>query len=206
MPKETFLNLTSKKRERVIEAALDEFAERTFSDARVTAIAGKAGIATGSFYQYFKDKKDLFKYIIDRAVDKKLDYINRDVLYNSEKYGFFRLLREIYLSGMRFALENPRLVAIGNRLMNNKDIQNKIWEEQKVRTMDFYRELVDRGLNRGEINTEIGKDLIVRLLTAVNYEIMDIIYRDGKIKPAGLDGDMEIIDKMLIFLKNGIKK
>ncbi|MGI6609073.1 MAG: TetR/AcrR family transcriptional regulator [Limnochordia bacterium] len=80
MPKETFFNLPAAKRERVVEAALEEFATRSYHEARVTAIVDAAGIAKGSFYQYFEDKKDLFRYLMELIVEKKLEYINRHML------------------------------------------------------------------------------------------------------------------------------
>lgn len=89
MPKDTFFNLPEEKRERIIDAAIDEFAAYPFHQARVTAIADQAGIAKGSFYQYFEDKKDLFKHLIELMVEKKLSYINRDMVESKEKYGFF---------------------------------------------------------------------------------------------------------------------
>src|SRR5690554_720465 len=109
MPKETFFNLPEEKRERIINAAIDEFATYPFYQARVTAIAEQAGIAKGSFYQYFEDKKDLFKYLMELSVEKKMSYISHDVVEGKGKYGFFQLLREVYLSGIRFAKDNPRL-------------------------------------------------------------------------------------------------
>ena len=80
MPKDTFFNLPEEKRERIIEAAIDEFSAYPFHQARVTAIAEQAGIATGSCYQYFEDKKDLFKYLTELIAEKKLSYINRDIV------------------------------------------------------------------------------------------------------------------------------
>ncbi|NLY51524.1 MAG: TetR/AcrR family transcriptional regulator, partial [Firmicutes bacterium] len=78
MPKDTFFNLPEDKRQRIIDAAIDEFAHRSFHDARITAIVDAAGIAKGSFYQYFEDKKDLFKYIIGLIAERKIEYINQD--------------------------------------------------------------------------------------------------------------------------------
>ena len=109
MPKPTFFNLPAQKRERIIEAAIDEFATHPFHQARVTAIAEQAGIAMGSFYQYFEDKKDLYKHLMELLVEKKLSYINSDMIKNKGKYSFFQLLREVYLSGFRFAKRKPAL-------------------------------------------------------------------------------------------------
>lgn len=46
-------------RERVLEAALSEFAERGFHDASIEGIAERAGLTKGAVYYYFHDKDDL---------------------------------------------------------------------------------------------------------------------------------------------------
>ena len=208
MPKETFFNLPEQKRARVIEAALDEFATHPYHKARITAIADQAGIAKGSFYQYFADKKDLFKYIMDLVVNKKLEYLNHDMMLNKDKYGFFELLHELYLSGLRFAKENPRLVDIVNNLLNSKDFQREIWGEHQDKSFDYFQLLLKEGLAKGELDPTIDTALVSRLLTGINYSLGDIIYRgkDGKIDLDDEVGLMETIDKMLAFIKNGIKK
>ncbi len=206
MPKETFFNLAEDKRDRVIDAAINEFSARLYHKARITAIADSADIAKGSFYQYFEDKKDLFKYIIELTVNKKLEYINHDMLTNKDKYNFFQLLREIYLSSIRFAKDNPRLLSIGNIFINNKDLQREIWGEQADKSSNFYRQLLEYGLRKGELDPEIDIDLVSVLLNGLNFSLVDIIYKDGKINPDILDNEMETIDKMLYFIENGIKK
>ncbi len=208
MPKETFFNLPEQKRARVIEAALDEFATHPYHKARITAIADQAGIAKGSFYQYFADKKDLFKYIADLVVNKKLEYLNHDMMLNKDKYGFFELLHELYLSGFRFAKENPRLVDIVNNLFNNKELQRELWNDYEDQSFDYFQLLLKEGLAKGELDPTIDTALVSRLLTGINYSLGDILYKgkDGKIDLDDEAGLMETIDQMLAFIKNGIKK
>ncbi|MCG8515830.1 MAG: TetR/AcrR family transcriptional regulator [Halanaerobiales bacterium] len=208
MPKETFFNLPEQKRARVIEAALDEFAAYPYHKARITAIADQAGIAKGSFYQYFADKKDLFKYIADLIVNKKLEYLNHDMMLNKDKYGFFELLHELYLSGFRFAKENPRLIDIANNLLNNKELQRELWNDYEDQSFDYFQLLLKEGLAKGELDPTIDTALVSRLLTGINYSLGDILYKgkDGKIDLDDESGLIETIDKMLAFIKNGIKK
>ena len=59
MPTETFFKLTEEKRKKIIEAGKDEFSSVSLDEASIKNIAEKAGIARGSFYQYFKSKKRL---------------------------------------------------------------------------------------------------------------------------------------------------
>jgi AcrR family transcriptional regulator len=202
LPKDTFFNLPHDKRERVMEAAINEFAERSYHDARITAIVDEAGIAKGSFYQYFEDKKDLFKYIIELAVTKKLEYVNRDMMENMQKYSFFQLLRELYLSGFRFAQEHPRLLAIGMQLQNSQALYYEIFGEHVEKSYAFYEELLKKGMADKELDPEIDLRLAARLLTMFNYALTDLIYEDGKLDYH----DMEIIDKMLYIVENGIRR
>lgn len=47
--------------------ALEEFADRDYDGASVSRVVARAGIAKGSIYQYFIDKKDLYLHLVDEA-------------------------------------------------------------------------------------------------------------------------------------------
>lgn len=55
-------------RERILEAALKEFAAQGFAGARVDAIARRARINKRMLYHYFGDKKGLFREVLRRKV------------------------------------------------------------------------------------------------------------------------------------------
>lgn len=65
MPSQTFLNLDNEKQNKFMKAATDEFSSHEYNDVSINQIIMNAGIARGSFYMYFKDKNDLFEYIIE---------------------------------------------------------------------------------------------------------------------------------------------
>jgi TetR/AcrR family fatty acid metabolism transcriptional regulator len=50
---------TSSKRERILRAAIDTFAESGYFNAKVSDIAKAAGVADGTIYLYFDGKEDL---------------------------------------------------------------------------------------------------------------------------------------------------
>lgn len=70
MPKQTFFRLSREKRERIEEAAMDEFTQYAFQDTNVNRIIKGAEIPAGSFYQYFEDKKDVFFYLLEKEFYK----------------------------------------------------------------------------------------------------------------------------------------
>lgn len=59
-----FLNLADEKRERVLLAAVREFASRGYDAANTNRIALDAGISVGALFKYFATKQDLFGYVI----------------------------------------------------------------------------------------------------------------------------------------------
>ena len=70
MPSITFLNLPAEKQEKLLEAATREFSHKPFNEASINQIIKEAGIPRGSFYMYFQDKEDLFRYLLKGYVDQ----------------------------------------------------------------------------------------------------------------------------------------
>jgi TetR/AcrR family fatty acid metabolism transcriptional regulator len=60
------------KRDAILRAAIDVFAERGFFSSQVADIARAAGVAAGTVYLYFKSKDDLLVSIFDRSMREGL--------------------------------------------------------------------------------------------------------------------------------------
>ena len=94
MPSSTFLNLPAEKQEKLLEAATREFSNRPFNEASINHIIKEAGIPRGSFYMYFTDKEDLFRYLVGGYVNQ-LYMLLEDFLYRSQG-NIFRALLKLY--------------------------------------------------------------------------------------------------------------
>lgn len=57
----------AERRQKILAHARDVFARRGYHDAKIEDIVLAAGIARGTFYLYFKDKRAVFEEIVDRA-------------------------------------------------------------------------------------------------------------------------------------------
>ena len=64
----TFENLSEEKKLRIINSAIEEFANKGYKRATVDNIVSKAGISKGSIFQYFKNKERLYLYICDSQI------------------------------------------------------------------------------------------------------------------------------------------
>ena len=77
MPTSTFFRLPEEKRKRLMDAAWEEFNEKSFADVSINKIILKARIPRGSFYQYFADKEDLFRHILAQSRDYFIQILNQ---------------------------------------------------------------------------------------------------------------------------------
>jgi TetR/AcrR family transcriptional regulator len=152
------------KRSRIIDAAMQHFAENGYHAARVGDIAAALGIAKGSVFQHFGSKDGLFFEVYKRAVRSFSKYLDApadvrtagffDVLY----YWLVRtehLLREDWIPYRISLLGN-----YGTDLVLKREINRFLTTEDPYGTVAFVR----FGLERGELRKDMDVDMIVSIL------------------------------------------
>lgn len=205
MPKDTFYNLAEEKRMKIYGAALDEFSNHPFKQASVNRIVKNAGIAKGSFYQYFKDKKDLYKYLIDEIYKKKITYLT-PTMKNPYDMNFFDLLRDIYASGLKFAKDNPQLAKIGYHMLRDsgQEVFNEVIDEKKGEGIQIYKQILELGIKRGDIRSDINLDMsayfLFQLGNSLSNDFMEFF-------DTGEENQVfNLVEGMIEMLKSGIGK
>jgi len=71
-------DLPAGRRQRIVDAALEEFAERGYARASTNVITEKAGISKGLLFHYFGSKKNLYLWLVEYAVDHYVDWRKRN--------------------------------------------------------------------------------------------------------------------------------
>ena len=64
-----FLNLEPEKRERILNAAINEFAHKGYKNASTNEMVKEAGISKGLIFHYFKNKKQLYFFLYDYLME-----------------------------------------------------------------------------------------------------------------------------------------
>jgi AcrR family transcriptional regulator len=72
-------DLTSRRRQELVVAAYEVFAERGYTDAGVADIVAHLGIGHGTFYRYFASKREILDSVIDYGVERILTEIQAEV-------------------------------------------------------------------------------------------------------------------------------
>ncbi len=205
MPKKTFYNLRDVKREKIVNAAMDEFAAYSFNDASVNRIIKQSGIAVGSFYQYFDDLKDLYYLVLTLAMKSKYEHLKAEI--NSLKnHDFISTIRALYRGGVKFAFSDKRFFDISNNLLksNDLDIIKRLTDSaENSEIVEFVNNLIKDAIDNGEIRNDIDSRLIVSIITSLNTSFIEHMLYE---KPEGLYGDdyNMISDKVIDLLMNGI--
>lgn len=60
---------------KILDAALEEFGERGFSDGSIVGITGRAQVALGTFYTYFDSKEAVFKALVSDMSSRVRDQV-----------------------------------------------------------------------------------------------------------------------------------
>jgi TetR/AcrR family transcriptional regulator len=105
MPKATFGKLSLEKKERVLSAATDLFAERGFHRTEMDAIARRAEISKGSLYNYFKSKDELFLHICNTGIQGFRENVWREIPAHLDIY---RQVDELFRRQVPLILAHPQ--------------------------------------------------------------------------------------------------
>jgi TetR/AcrR family transcriptional regulator len=182
MPNQTFFNLPDEKREQILQVAIDEFADNDYDSASISRIVARAGIAKGSFYQYFADKEDLYGYLLGMLAEAKTQFLSLDHP-DPEHIGIFAYLRWTIEVGVAFTLAYPKLTQIGLRALNAGRFPKPFDAQVRAATLAFYQQLVEAGKRQGDIAAEIDAELAAVIfdatLNAVGHYIVERVAREG---------------------------
>lgn len=214
MPKTTFRNLPSEKRQIIETEAVHEFAEHGYEAASISQIVSRAGIAKGSFYQYFEDKHDLFMHLVDLAAQEKQAFF-RNLPNPDPSLDFFQYLRWLFEAGYAYAARQSTLnQAISRVLFGEGMFMGEAFREVRERSAGMYRELIQRAVKQGDIASTVDPVVagfvIETLLNALGLFIMNqqtgiqANLQQGSLDWLHSEKARQIVDHLLDILENGM--
>ena len=211
MPKQTFFNLPQEKRQTIIDVAIEEFAENGFENASINRMVANSGISKGSFYQYFADKLDLFKHLIDLLAQEKTEFF-KDKHPPGNNLDTFQYYRWLVKTGMGFNAANPRLVqAISRVLLTDGMFYGKDFAEYREQSTMMLTAMLQQAIERGEVDPSIDVELAAMIMETWNnaittYFLKEGLRQDDIVAWARSPQTQERIDKMLYVMEYGLRK
>ena len=179
MPTNQFLNLEAEKQNRIIQAAIKEFAHNTYINASTNRIVKECGISKGSLFKYFVDKEDLYFFILDTVMWEML----RDIEGNVENLPTELFQRIIDYSALEISwyIKNPDKGRLIMSAVTEKDeeICSRMAERYGARGENIYYELLADIEGK---NLKIAKEKIAELLKWVLEGFNETFLKKADIK------------------------
>lgn len=211
MPKPTFFNLPEEKRKKIVNAAVDEFAEYGFEAASINRIVANSGIAKGSFYQYFKDKQDVFMHLLSVIEQEKMEFFKdkRPPKGNMDTFQYFRWMIK---AGMEFNTSHPLLAQAVSRVLFAEGMYyGQTFSDLRERSTKAMKAMIEQAMKNGEVDPSVDVDLAVLIMETWSNAISAFIIYEGMkqndiMKWVRSAKTQEKIDKMLYVMEYGLRK
>lgn len=155
----------------IIKYGRELFSSKGFKDTNVAEIARMAGIATGTFYNYYTSKDKLFMEIyLEENVKLKKDIMDSVNLEASP----INIMKEIMSLNLKGMTSNPILKEWYNRDVFIR-IEQSFCEENGIESVDFlydsFIEIVKKWQIEGKVRNDIEAEMIMAIFsTLVNVE------------------------------------
>ena len=180
MPKSTFYNLNEEKREKIEKALKKEFTKHTFEKASISNIIEEAKIPRGSFYQYFEDKEDALKYIIEDFVNDEKEKIKELLIQN--KGDIFLTTLDLYSYFVDKNYHEKEVKLFQNIINKLRNENVNIYKNIKLKKFTDLKDNEKRNcyINTSLLAIENEEDIqyMLRILTCIlRAEIMDVMQK-----------------------------
>ncbi|BCS95924.1 TetR family transcriptional regulator [Desulfoluna limicola] len=166
-PNPTFLNLPEEKKRRIEGAAADEFSDNGYRSASINAIVSKVGIAKGSIFQYFGDKKGLFLFIFGQSVEKVKAYL-KEVRDATADAPLSIRLEETLKAGVDFTRKHPVIYRLYVRTLAEKEIpfRSEILTSIRRYSLEYLGSLLETARDKGELRDGVNLEAACFIIDA----------------------------------------
>ena len=158
------------KRQRILRAATDVFAQTGYFTAKVSDIAKSAGVADGTIYLYFDGKEDLLVNIFREHTRGYLQSLERDLTQarRAEERVRVAIRHHLEALGRDRALAIVAQVELGDSLK----FMALLSHEEVADYLNILRKIVEQGQNDGTFRKTLAPQLIAKAIFGILDEMV----------------------------------
>ena len=189
MPTVTWARVDPARRAAIVEAAEAEFGAHGFSNGSLNVIARRAGVAKGSLFQYFADKRDLYAYIADVASQRVRAYTDDVIRELDPRRPFFEFLTDLLDAWVAYYAEHPRERSLHAAATLEVDTDARVSVQNVIHRhyLEVLRPLVRDAHVRGDLRPDSDTDVLLSLLLMIFPHLALAPYMRGLDPILGLD-------------------
>ncbi|PYQ28416.1 MAG: TetR family transcriptional regulator [Acidobacteria bacterium] len=158
------------KRERILRAAIEVFAEHGYSNAKVSQIAKAAGVADGTIYLYFDGKEDLLITIFREYTRNYLRSLERQMANVNRAEERLRIAIRHHLE----TLGRDRALAVVSQveLRHSLKFMSLLSQEEVKDYLNIIRKIVESGQAEGVFRRTVHPQLVAKTVFGVLDEMV----------------------------------
>ncbi|MDR0921051.1 MAG: TetR/AcrR family transcriptional regulator [Lactobacillales bacterium] len=186
------------KKERIFEAGRRLFLEQEYKTVNVAAITQKAGVATGTFYNYYPSKEELFIEIFNKENQKA----KKRIIESLDVEGTpIELMKSFLAQNKEIMRDTPIL-----KEWHQEEISEKIrkyYQEGTEETHYFVRDVFTQYLHKWrqekKIRTDIDDEVILSVFDA-------LVYLENHQEETGIPHFEQMIEVLAGFFISGLEQ
>jgi AcrR family transcriptional regulator len=177
-----FLNLDIEKQDRIINAAIKEFAQKGYEKASTNEIVKEAEISKGLLFHYFGNKKKLYLFLFDHCCEmiadefyKKVDLTDRD---------FFVRIRKAVMIKMDLLNKYPDIFKFIEEAYFEESPDVKGDLEKKIKQLnDINIGKIYEGIDISKFRDDMDIEKILKIITWTIEKISEEELLQAKLSP-----------------------
>lgn len=152
------------RRRRLLDCALTLFVEKGYFDTPVREIIVQSGFGTGTFYNYFHDKEDILKALLEEFAEQIIEKV--DNYYTTEKDIYKRFI-ETRRIAMEVFSQNEKMSELYSRVAGSSSAIDQCLKEFEDKLIAFYHKNLSYGVKKGAFN-KVNIPPVAHALVAVD--------------------------------------
>ncbi|MFZ5821810.1 MAG: TetR/AcrR family transcriptional regulator [Chloroflexota bacterium] len=207
----TFRRLDPERQQAVLQAILDESAEKGPADLNIKRVAGRAGVSVGSLYQYFGSRENLLAFTVELGVR-----MMTDLFAMSRPYLLEIPLREALTAYLTYGLEwsrtQPGFVHFFGRAayQGNPQLAEAVVRPVATAMRGVVQDLLAAAVQRGELRPDLDVEAaarVVNLLTIAAGDSQLLPYLNNYFQVTDESMLVErVVSTLIDLVMNGIAK
>ncbi len=155
------------KRERILRAATQIFAQHGFYKSTIAQIAKLANVADGTIYLYFKNKDDLLISLFEEEMMKIIRRMKEEV---AKEEGFQNKIRKFIQIHLEVIASNKELAEV---LQIELRQSHKFMKEYMGSKLNDYLNIISSIIIQGQKNGEVRQDIIPGIAKRILFGALD---------------------------------
>jgi len=196
MPKETFNRLSNNKKQNIENAIKKELSRVSIADMSINKIISDAHIPRGSFYQYFFDKEDAIRVVINNYIEKETEFIKKILKKNNGDIFKIHIIMYDYIIEQYF--DNYKLLYI-----NIFDFLRKN-THTVISSMQSSKEDINEYINFNILSFDTKEDIVmmIKILSILTRSTILEVFR----KRLTVEEGKEQMERQTKILQKGMMK